>query len=159
MHEKKYPPLSPLTFQMAPPPLLETHLESGLTPLLAAVSQEDTEMVKFLVPLCKDLNIKDKFSNRTVLHYAADNGDLEMMKILLPLVDDLFPKDKHDLTPAKYLSRSAFHSMFGIIVVTSEKHAETFKFFTNYVDEIISKRKMPQYDNLPHQIKFHNLQP
>ena len=123
---------------------LETHLKSGLTPLL---DQGDAEMVKFLV------NTKDKLTNKTALHYAANDGDLIMMKFLLPLVNDLFPKDKYRITPAKYLNRSAFGTRNR---VTSQKHADTLEYFHNYVDDIISTKKMPQYDNLPLLIKAHS---
>ena len=129
---------------------LETRLESGLTPWLVAIDQGDEEMLKLLV------NTKDKLTHKTALHYAANDGDFGMMQFLLPLVDDLFSQDENRMTPLMYLKRSAFgNGNRNGTKVTSRKHLEILKYFHDYVDEIISAEKMPQYENLPFLIKLH----
>jgi len=55
----------------------------GLTPLMLAISKENTEMVKLLLSYNADLNIQDFSENeQTAVDYAKEKENLEIIALL-----------------------------------------------------------------------------
>ena len=56
----------------------------GVTPLMAAIDNKQTEIIAVLLPVTKNLNFTDKYG-ASVLHYAVANNSLKVVKSLIAL--------------------------------------------------------------------------
>lgn len=61
-------------------PCLPNH--QGLTPLMSAIDNEQSEIFDILLPVSSNLDFTDKYG-AGVLHHAADSGNLDVVKSLM----------------------------------------------------------------------------
>ena len=76
-------------------------------PLALAVFKNDFAAAAQLIPLTRDLNKWDPYTNRNALSYAIEQGNLEMVNLLLAAGADANSSNKDGRTPTMQLNASA----------------------------------------------------
>lgn len=114
----------------------------GITPLHAAVSSRNKELVKFLIEIGADINFKDSF-DKTPIKKAVFSGDKEMVLLLLNYSPDLsnvllelLQGLEHKLL---HIKQSSFSNKFSAI--------ENFDFYPNQ-QEIEKEKTKALYNNI-----------
>ena len=79
---------------------VDSNIETGLSPLIVAIHQNNIEIIKLLLNLGEDPNAKTSYDNETCLHFAVSKKSFEITRLLLSYgaLTEVFTRAKH-ITP------------------------------------------------------------
>ena len=126
------------------------------TPLHLAATNENTEVLEFLMPLLKLNNPKDK-KGRTPLHYAAKYGQINSTKVIIPFLEARNPPDNYGWTPLHIASVQGNFEVFKIIAsYVDNKNVKTFKSGDTPLHLAVLEGNMDIVEYLIHEISEQN---
>ena len=97
--------LDKIPFDLLPREASDAANIDGMTALLFAAQNGNTDIVKYLVEHGADIKAQDSLLSRSALHFAAESGNLECIKYLAEKGADLLDKDIHGATPLHYAAK------------------------------------------------------
>lgn len=87
----------------------------GITPLMYAVSNKNTDAIKVLIKFNADVNATD-IAGVSPLHIAARNGDNEIVRLLIQSGANVNAKDSYGMTPVMKASAANKNSTVALLV-------------------------------------------